>query len=300
MRLPPVPAFRSAIVLLLIAQAVLAAFTHVSVANAADRCLTNSSVQGANLTGPAGRALILLQGFDTSASSVTEQDSTWSSIIPALADYYSNIVFYSYNPNSAESYSSKDTYQSVQEHHVSLLHQTIADCPAKGISSIDIVGHSMGGVVAYEYLKQSGTNGDQAGMVKHLATLDSPLNGLSVIALPQKYAWVQQLLPPSLADSTAGLEFITMHNDAGLRSLNVDMAQKMKLANVQVRTITNAQDIFIRKADATINGFQSIYQLGNKLFARSADPLDRIGHGQVLTDAGVRAEIRNFLNPLGQ
>ena len=118
---------------------------------------------------PAKPVLILLQGWNTSASiganGQTSQIDAWRDLVSGLSDLYRGVVYFSYDRNG-EAYDAEDTYLSIFDHHRPLLRDLIQSCVNAGYSSFDLMGHSLGGVVALQYVQLYGLNQDP-GRVRH-------------------------------------------------------------------------------------------------------------------------------------
>lgn len=119
-------------------------------------------------SGDTTKLLILLQGLNTKSS---KNNEVWQNITGEVGRLYGAISYYSYKDGSS-SYDVADTGTGVQG-HVDRLKRMIDNCRSQ-YATIDLIGHSLGGVVAFDYIKQ---NGSIDGRVRHVITLDSPING---------------------------------------------------------------------------------------------------------------------------
>ena len=127
------------------------------------------------------RVLVLIQGIGSSADSITAHENYWSSVLQSIGGYYGYVVFFSYDRATLYPYDEADTELSIFDHHISLLRDRLEGCLTRNssIESFDIIGHSLGGVVATEYIKAYGFLSAEmaAQKVAHILTLSSPVNG---------------------------------------------------------------------------------------------------------------------------
>lgn len=233
-----------------------------------------------------GRVLVLLQGLDTSASSLSDQITKWTTITNTLDQYYSHFVYFSYDETDPFSYQPEDTYKGVWQHHVPLLHDTLAKCMGQlNPQKFDLIGHSMGGVTIFEYLKLYGLNSDQAGWIGLAITLDSPVNGSSTLATGN-FAYVPWITE-SAFHSQSAQDMASLSNGKTLSENNEAMLTALLTAGIIFVPLTNKDDLFVPIEDGTFinpDGTYSdslVFQLGN-------DPSDLLnpshagGHDQIL------------------
>lgn len=123
--------------------------------------------------GDPSKLLILLQGINSTSKSSID---TWQHVIDDVGDMYGGIAYYSYKDGSTD-YEKSDTGEPLLS-HVDRLHRMIDQCASQPsthqFTTIDLIGHSLGGAIAYDYIK---LYGDSKSRVKHVITLDSPING---------------------------------------------------------------------------------------------------------------------------
>ncbi len=223
------------------------------------------------------RLLVLLMGL---GSNTDEKDiwgnkgyakarANWYEIVYTkvddkdIRDLYGDILYFSYNAADPETYTTDDSSKSIWGHHVPLLHEALQDCRSKGWESFDLVGHSLGGVVASEYIKLYGLAGDQKGWVKHVVPLDSPVNGSWMLrclnffdpSICSVSNWdVIRNIPmlKAFAGTVAAIELGGMHKtQAAYDSENKAMAEALsKEQGVIYRTLLNNDSRLILSKDA--------------------------------------------------
>lgn len=244
-------------------------------------------------TDPGKPTLILLRGWNTDATispnGETSQIDKWWSLRDDILDLYSGVVYFSYNRNG-ETYSPEDTYQSIYTHHRPLLRDLIQSCVNKGYTKFDLIGHSLGGVVAMEYIKLYGLS-QGPGSIEHVVTLDSPVNG-------GEQAYRMAFLPGSLSDVfknalvvtlgkfLSGIQSGSQNSLAEVTAMYEDRANTLKLntnavplllkRGTRISNFTNEDDIVVLLSDAMIPGaFGRSFQLGNDF------PSQDFGHGRI-------------------
>jgi pimeloyl-ACP methyl ester carboxylesterase len=240
--------------------------------------------------GDSGRVLVLLRGINTAAEQVTEQAEHWRYLVDGLADLYSGIVYFSYNAVDPEAYTETNTHHSLWHHHRPLLYNLLASCYDQGYRSFDLVGHSLGGVVATEYLILYGLTGPQAGWVRHVVTLDSPVNGSSRAAVSD-FAYrdwyadqgIQSML--ELADLYLNRDH---YERVKLRILN-----DLRASGIVYWNLTSVDDWVVPVEDAILASTHRTYHLGRAL--RSLEPSVNRGHAQVYQSPQVRHDLRLIL-----
>lgn len=214
--------------------------------------------------GPQGRALVLIQGMFSRSLS----EPMWTRLTSQLSDLYGGFVYFSYSGRPHD-YEAEDTLQSISEHDVPLLRQLIESCRVQGWTSIDLIGHSKGGVVANEYVKVYGLTAGQADPVHHVVTLDAPINGSEMAWLLLRSPGTDLPAPwrgAGLAGGEGAAELARMFEQRNtVRFLNQQAALRRQQMGACVLTVTNDQDIAISMADAIIDGFGASYSLGANL-----------------------------------
>lgn len=240
------------------------------------------------------RTLILLQGINTKYDFY---ETTFGDLLQGIGSLYTRVVYYSYDPDNLQAYTREDTFQSISRSVAALagtVKLEIARCP--GVS-IDMVGHSLGGLVALTYLGARERDTETAS-VKHLITLDSPLNGNSqhtIAFLADLYGW-------DVAESDVAQTLVRVKQDAK-RDANIELAERLRRKTV-IRTAGSHDDWVVPYEDAVIPGFELELWLGNFLPLDLEDMACRkeemysicAGHDQVLRDAGVRSQVRSVLS----
>lgn len=236
--------------------------------------------------------LILLQGWNTSATikanGQTSQIDSWRDLVTGLSDLYRGMVYFSYDRNG-EAYSEEDTYLSIFGHHVPLLHDLIQSCVNAGYPVFDLMGHSLGGVVALNYVQVYGLNADP-GRIRHVVTLDSPVNGGEQVYklgfLPDslddvvKNVIALTLGTPVLrirrGDQSSLAEIAAMYESPNTINLNQQSVVPLLRKGTRVSNFTNAEDLAVLLSDAMISGaFGRAFSLGYDL--ATFDP----GHGRI-------------------
>lgn len=221
-----------------------------------------------------GRLLILLLGLNSSSQGFSD----WQYLKDGLDDLYSGIVYFSYDENDAfGNYQREATGQSIWNHHIPVLESLISNCRARpdGFVSVDLIGHSMGGVVAFNYVLQHGLNGPNAGYVERVITLDSPVNGSWTLCSFNFPLSCYRPIIPSLgeaiefvlglfADSPAGEDMAGLYlSRESTIPINVGFAKTAKrIRGIEIYTFTNSQDSIILRNEAVIEGFGGSASLG--------------------------------------
>lgn len=244
--------------------------------------------------GSSGRTLVLIQGIDTSASWVGDQVAKWSFIFEMISDLYSQVLYFSYDPDNPDAYAEEATYASIYTSHVYHLYDLLESCNALyGLADFDLVGHSMGGVIALEYIKAFGLIGDQAGWVHHVVTMDSPVNGSINLAtgnithLPWASTAWQSQAAQDMALSSKQREDKTAEN--------LTLAQRLREAGTYVWTATNVDDLAVPISDSVIVGYDLQYPLGSD--GGSLNDLSALaGHNQIYRSNDFRHDLREILS----
>lgn len=248
-------------------------------------------------TGDSSRALVLLAGLGTGSTNPEDQAQYWSDVVDQIWETYGAIIFFSYDDLDAYSYDKADTLGGI-DHHVAILYQTLEGCRSRfGNVTFDLIGHSMGGVTALEYMRQYGLEGPQIGWVKYVITLDSPVNGLS------NYSKALEMNLPSEIDdllySQSGIDMGEMGYNPNRFSDNVSLATRLEQVGTIVWTLASISDVAVYGVDATIAGHSRIYDLGNLPEAPDLWDLEGVlgwpgflaGHSQVLHSEQVVRDI---------
>jgi len=301
-----------------VAEGVAAAKTQaVQVKNtAAARIATEIADRG----GRAGarRVLVLLQGLNSSNHGADRakgtESCTWFDVLLVLGlkeqgGLYDDVIHYSY-AGYREPYSPIDTYQPVDV-SVRVLDDTLHAYlrePGHEASVFDLVGHSLGGVVAWRLALLWGLDPEKAPHIRHVATLHSPVNGSSVLrshlrddpAAEQNRATVEGIWGGG-ARSEAAQDLAEMVH---IKAANQGLAEGLRRNGVLVRTFASDSDLVIPAADAIIGGGFGWHQdLGSGGALRrcrwtttpALDLSSAVGHRQILhTDEGLLA-LRAFV-----
>ncbi len=237
--------------------------------------------------GDSGRVLVLLRGLNTAAATVTDQTDHWRYLVDGIADLYSGIAYFSYSATDPEAYSEADTHHSVWQHHRPLLYNLLASGYDQGYRSFDLVGHSLGGVVATEYLIHYGLSGPQAGWVRHVVTLDSPVNGSSRAAL-NDFAYRDWYADQGIQ---AMLELADLYlNRDHYERVKLRILDDLRARGIAYWNLTSVDDWVVPVGDAILAATHRMYHLGRAL--RSPEISHNRGHAQVYQSPQVRADLR--------
>ena len=225
-------------------------------------------------TGETGRTLVLIDGIASEHDSIDAMKRFWAKITEKVAPIYSNFVYFSYNESDSERYEKADTFKSIYGHHTNLLRDVIKQCHAEGHKSFDIVGYSLGGVVAYNYISRYGINAHR-GWVQHVITLDSPVNGVNFAGTAFQELWFQNRVTSAAAQELAGMTYSTATRDQ-----NILAAQYLEKLGTELWTVTNDGDAAFPPQSTIIPVLSRTFTLGNISF--SLNPSTQVGHSQIL------------------
>jgi pimeloyl-ACP methyl ester carboxylesterase len=236
--------------------------------------------------------LIPIGGLGTSSSDVPR---AFADIVNAIGEQYDGIDYFSYNIDNPFEYSQPDSVQS-DARSVEVLHQKIGrEIAACDGMSIDLIGHSNGGVIALRYLATYGATAE-GSHVRHVITLDSPVNGLSPDHLASfvQTAALYGVDLSYLLNSDAHEDSIASYNDPTTPQRNITLAQSLE-GRIEILTMGSDDDLLVPYQSAAIPGFDSEWSLGvvSNLCPTYVDAC--VGHNQILHDPGVLAKIASFL-----
>jgi pimeloyl-ACP methyl ester carboxylesterase len=239
--------------------------------------------------------LILLQGLGTQYS---DAPPYFADILAALKGQvtYANYSYFSYNADNSQNYSYQDSVQSLSR-GVEALHRTmsreISQCD--GVT-VDLVGHSMGGLVALRYLTTYGPNTAEGSHVRHLVTLDSPLNGVSQTQLASlaQTATLFGVDISGVVASDAVRDLVAIYNNPATPQQNLSTARALS-GSIVIGTLGSDDDMIVPYASSVIAGYQSEFALGvvSNLCPTYADAC--VGHNQILHDPGAIARVVSLL-----
>jgi pimeloyl-ACP methyl ester carboxylesterase len=206
------------------------------------------------------------------------------------------VTYFSYNLNDPQSYSEQDSLQSIST-SVEALHRTVArEIAACDGVTIDLVGHSNGGVVGLRYLMAYGPTTSEGSHIRHLVTLDSPVNGISLASISSlvQSAGLFGVDLSYLQNTSAIKDLIAAFNDSATSQRNINLARSLS-GKVAVLTMGSDDDLIVPFPSASIPGFSSEWALGvvSSLCPMYADSC--VGHNQILHDPGVVTKIAGFL-----
>ncbi|GAB4575355.1 MAG: hypothetical protein Kow0077_26450 [Anaerolineae bacterium] len=241
-------------------------------------------------SGDSGRILVLLRGINTEAASLEDQINHWRFLVEGVEDLYSGVVYFSYSATDPVCYTPIDTHKSVWHHHRKLLYNLLAFCADQGYRSFDLIGHSLGGVVATEYLIYFGLRGPQAGWVRHVITLDSPVNGSSRAAF-NDFTYRETFASLGIQ---AMLEIADLYlNREHYARVKQRILAELHEQGVSYWNLTSLDDWVVPVQDAILANNYRVYRLGRSL--RSLEPSLNRGHAQVFYSKEVRDDIRLIL-----
>jgi Alpha/beta hydrolase of unknown function (DUF915) len=250
---------------------------------------------GAGVTASNGSAcsrLILLQGLATDS---TYGPPYFADIVSAVGGNYSGITYFSYNPNNPQNYSEQDSLQS-DAMSVEVLHAAVM----RGIAAcsnvtLDLIGHSNGGVVALQYLAKYGMS-PEASHIRHVITLDSAVNGLSFDFL-NTLVLTAGLFGYDLSyllNAPATQDTIALYNDSGTPQSNINLAKSLT-GHIAILTMGSDNDLLVPFQAASIPGFSSEWSLP-ATSSYCPTYIDAcVGHNEILHDPGVITKIATFL-----
>jgi hypothetical protein len=235
--------------------------------------------------------LILLQGLSTDSS---YGQPYFADIVNAVGGNYSGITFFSYNPNDPNNYSEQDSLRPNSQNVETLHAAVMREISACSNVTIDLIGHSNGGVVALLYLAKYGTTAE-GSHIRHLVTLDSAINGLgsdfvnTLIQTASLLGYDLSYLMNTLQDS------IATYNDPNTPQRNINLAKSLA-GKIAILTMGSDNDLVVPFLNASIPGFSSEWALPvvSSLCPTYIDAC--VGHNEILHDPGVIAKIASFLS----
>lgn len=245
-------------------------------------------------TGSPPRVAVLLPGINTESSS--EFRGVDSASLGQVYDLmkrapgYDDVIFFGYNCGTARgnggrvewspaAYVYTDTHRQLDTGVAQLNCMLSAyQNAAAGPVSFDLVGHSLGGAIAFRYLAGGGSR------VVRLVTLDSPVNGANPHTgeiwnqVEQKYGLFRFLPGVAEADRERIRRSIAMYKSPAANELKAQGAdpvaagkqsfetvQALRKRGVTVRTYTNPRDIVVAQTDAGVSGFSQEFTRGEDL-----------------------------------
>lgn len=240
--------------------------------------------------GASDRLLVLLRGINTAAQSSTEQAEHWAYLVDGIRDLYGGIAYFSYNAASAEQYAVADTHKGIWDHHRKLLYNLLASAYDQGYRRFDLIGHSLGGVVATEYLVYYGQTGAQRDWVRHVITLDSPVNGSSRVA-DRNFAYRDQFADMGIQ---AALDIADMYmNRTHYEKVKTRILDDLRAQGIAYWNLSSVDDWVVPVEDAILANSYRTYHLGRA--RRSLEPSQNRGHAQIFQSATVRHDIRRIV-----
>jgi len=269
------------------------------------------------------RVLVLLQGMNSSNHAEGMENATefctWFDLKLALPTkehrgLYDDVIHYSY-AGPGEPYTASDTQQAIDA-SVNALEATITTYlrePGHELAVFDLVGHSLGGVVAWRFASEWGIVPSNAVALHHVATLHSPINGSSVLAAVHRRANAasgpiegeveMRSVWGEATTSQAAQDLASMSESNTLRNQNIVVANLLKAQGVQVQTFASAADEIISTSDATITGFKWTQDLGTGALITSCatapasqlNAASAVGHNQVLHRGEALVPLKEFL-----
>ncbi|MBK9713367.1 MAG: hypothetical protein IPO81_18985 [Kouleothrix sp.] len=224
--------------------------------------------------GKTGRTLVLIDGIASHYDSIDAMKRNWSKLTEKVAPIYSNFLYFSYNESDPERYTQVDTFKSLFGHHTNLLRDVLKQCHAEGHESFDLVGYSLGGSVACEYISLYGINVHR-GWVQHVITLDSPVNGVNFADTAFWGVWFQNRVTSEAARELAAMTYSDLTRDQ-----NILIAQRLEKLGTEMWTLANDDDLAFPPRSTVIPVLSRTFKLGNISF--SLDIGTQVGHSQIL------------------
>ena len=253
------------------------------------------------------RVAILLQGL---GSDTDRAFCTWYYLEALLQSMgtYDDIVEFSYRA-PGEPYSAEDTFKNVPG-SMGVLRDTVNDyLDGFPQAEFDLIGHSLGGVVAFLYAASYGLQDPAVGHIRHVATLDSPVNGsywLYIINSSQQADNQDELgtIWDELGLTSDAAHYLAMLYWIGFFRVSLSKAEELDQNAVMVRTFSSTSDLAVPISDALIldPAFQWSEDLGTDRMpgpCGDIQPFDvtaLLGHNQILHHSTALQALRDFLS----
>jgi pimeloyl-ACP methyl ester carboxylesterase len=244
------------------------------------------------------KVAILLAGLGTTSDEVTEYFPVFpvrrATVSSTFADIETHVlqhlgytrapIRFSYEGNRP--YGSDATFRHALPHtaprHLhELIHNYLTECPD---ATFDLIGYSLGGVIAFAYLSMYAAEHDEISHIKHVITLDAPVNGLPapiMSILGAAHGFIAMELFPT------GTCLNALASSAS-REANMVIARHFDERGTIIRTIAANNDLIIPVDNSVIPGFDRIVSVSHALD-------DVLQHGRVLHDPGALAIIAQEL-----
>jgi pimeloyl-ACP methyl ester carboxylesterase len=233
----------------------------------------------ASPSAPAGRTAILFVGGlgSTYATSSRAFQTLQSALVASRGYAESDFSLFSYDQQNADQYDPLLTCAPVAVSEAAL-GARIADLQAAGAAHVVLVGHSLGGVLAYD-VAASATDGFISGVV----TVDSPLGGLSGWR-----AGLVQMAERSTGASCPALDDLQQRDASpAWQPWLTSSANALLNRSVAVVVVTNAADAVVPLSSQALPG------------AAVDHPLDLVvsglNHASVLTQPTAAAQIAGWM-----
>ncbi len=272
---------------------------------------------------PAPSALILLDGLGSSFKmDPIGLGPTFESLRQDLLPLYDLVARFSYSGGgvfqlfdrppqwSLNLYGPKDTFQDV--HKSADILRDMADGLRRYYKNIDLLGYSLGGFTAWQYLTENvmperGPHRDS--VIRSALLLDAPVNGVSGAEI-SNYLRGLGLDTQLGNDATTYLAALASspQRQQATTGLNIKTAEILRdRRDVRLLCLTNGDDCFVKPKSAIIPGFGYALPLGRGangipncdalLLAPSLPGNDstNVGHTQILTDPRATSTIKYFL-----
>jgi pimeloyl-ACP methyl ester carboxylesterase len=210
-------------------------------------------------------------------SSSETAEETWGGIWAKVWRIYgddeksaeNNRRYFSYRPDSPD-YDREDTEKPIAE-SVNVLRQTVDRILKEDANiKIDLIGHSLGGVVALEYVTLLyRENSDVLSHIHTVITLDSPVLGSKLLCqfdkLPPSFQKLIEMVWRSVRSKAANdlRDWGCHQKNRRINLLPIVLGLREK--GVLLLSLTSKHDIVICAEEAAIPGFGGVYDLGNGL-----------------------------------
>jgi pimeloyl-ACP methyl ester carboxylesterase len=250
-------------------------------------------------SGCASRLVVLLAGYNTRSADVSGTFSDIKRQVLSHIHYARAPMYFSYRYPAP--YDAHATYDALPDRGVTALRRTIAGLlRVYPTACIDLIGHSLGGAVAFRYASRYALSSADGRHLAHVVSLDGPVNGTSYQRLSFVANWMALA---QLGGSPTGTFLRNEHATSHISTLNARIVRQLA-AQVVVKTLASTDDLLVPAADAEIPGYSLQYHFGRDLgacqsviFGRRVSELARcLGHDQILRRSQALRDLRAVLD----